>query len=94
MVYICCIVNFQDSSESHSKSLSDSHPDSSSSEEHFRTAPTVNGATDQSVITEEFARGDSLRRRRALKEVKVFYKKTIGILSIIVAHIGPNYNLS
>lgn len=57
-----------DSSESHSKSLSDSHPDSSSSEEHFRTAPTVNGATDQSVITEEFARGDSLRRRRSLKE--------------------------
>ncbi|XP_069832858.1 uncharacterized protein [Dendropsophus ebraccatus] len=73
-VFIVCLVGMACalpySSESHSKSTSDSHSDSSSSsEERFRTAPTANTATVQSIITEDFqtGRGDSLRRRRALK---------------------------
>ncbi|KAM3936967.1 uncharacterized protein RB166_002633 [Leptodactylus fuscus] len=60
--------SLQDSSESHSKSISDSHPDSSSSsEEKFRTTPSVDGATAQSIVTNDFARGDNFRRRRALR---------------------------
>ncbi|XP_056424411.1 uncharacterized protein LOC130363089 [Hyla sarda] len=75
-VFIVCLIGMACalpySSESHSKSISESHPDSSSSsssssEERFRTAPTVNTATVQSIITEDFPRGDSLRLRRALK---------------------------
>ncbi|CAI9604853.1 unnamed protein product [Staurois parvus] len=50
---------FVSSSESHSKSISNSSPDSSSSSEEFRTVPTADGTTAGQALTE------NLRRKRA-----------------------------